>query len=139
MMSHETVLNEEIPTGTREAKIKALPAHPRLVYRTASMPTLVKPDDFAGCTDCGGSVMLSPNHCLKRAIYYKDLSHDHDWPVSPSRDCGRAQFRPNSSPFSQPALHLPLDTHRHKGKNTHELIVLPAFRQVLPADSATSA
>ena len=34
------------------------------------------------------------------------------------------------------ALDPALDTHRHKGKNTHELIVLPAIRQVLPADLA---
>jgi hypothetical protein len=100
---------------------------------------LVKADGFAGCTDCGGSVMLSFEWLAKPPVYYNDLLHYHDSPVSPSGHCRRGQFWPNSSPFSQPALHLPLDTHRHKGKNTHELIVLPAFRQVLPADSATSA
>jgi hypothetical protein len=45
-------------------------------------------------------------------------------------------FSPKSSPFSQQALDPALDSHRHKGKNTHELIVLPATRQVLPADPA---
>src|SRR5262249_49119225 len=43
---------------------------------------------------------------------------------------------PKSSPFSKQALDLTLDSHRYKGKNTHELIVLPAIRQVLPADLA---
>ena len=45
-------------------------------------------------------------------------------------------FSPKSSPFCQHGVHWTLDTHRHKGKNTHELIVLPAIRQVLPADPA---
>jgi hypothetical protein len=35
--------------------------------------------------------------------------------------------------FSQLRVDLKLDTHRFIGNNTHELIVLPAFRQVLPA------
>jgi hypothetical protein len=43
---------------------------------------------------------------------------------------------PDFSPFCQHGLHRALDSHRHKGKNTHELIVLPAIRQVLPADPA---
>ena len=40
------------------------------------------------------------------------------------------------SPFCQHAVYATLDSHRYKGKNTHELIVLPAIRQVLPADPA---
>jgi hypothetical protein len=42
------------------------------------MPTLVKPDGFAGCTDCGGSVMLSFESLPNPAIYHNDLSHYHD-------------------------------------------------------------
>jgi hypothetical protein len=38
-----------------------------------------------------------------------------------------------SSTFCPPAVHLKLDNHRRRWKNTHELIVLPAFRRVLPA------
>jgi hypothetical protein len=40
------------------------------------------------------------------------------------------------SPFCQHRVDPVLDSHRHKGKNTHELIVLPAIRQVLRADPA---
>ena len=46
------------------------------------------------------------------------------------------QFSAKSWPFCQHQVYPVLDSHRYKGKNTHELIVLPAIRQVLPADPA---
>src|SRR5687767_3941588 len=41
--------------------------------------------------------------------------------------------RKKSGTFYRPAIHSNLDTYRSIGKNTHELIVLPVLRQVLPA------
>ncbi len=37
--------------------------------------------------------------------------------------------------FCQQSVDLALDIYRLIGKNTHELIVLPVFWQVLPANS----
>ena len=89
-----------------------------------------------------------------------DDSADHDGPASedmpssssnPACDTVRAPVYSDSifgptqapnpvspyfSPFCQHRVDPVLDSHRHKGKNTHELIVLPAIRQVLRADPA---
>jgi hypothetical protein len=57
------------------------------------------------------------------------------FPTEKTREAARLQRLPpqNLPPFCQHGLDPKLDNHRFKGNNTHELIVLPAFRQVLPA------
>ena len=114
------------------SEMERLCAHPRLRYRPGLGSTLLNLDDFAGI---GGRCRMAANcqpHEPAVAVVQEGCTRWHFRPETLSRP-KPAISREFFQLFASIALDLTLDSHRYKGKNTHELIVLPAFRQVLPA------
>src|SRR6266480_4477781 len=87
------------------------------------MWTLVKLDDFAD-RDGGGRRVIRGLPATRWGRGCIQQRSELPPVLSQPRRPGPAGRK--SSLFCQHLLDLTLDTHRHKGKNTHELIVLPA-------------